>query len=325
MTGDTSFPETVRSAIELAGRAPSIHNSQPWQFDLQADRIDLYANYDRWLPATDADRRDVMVSCGAVLHHLRLALGAARIGTVTHRVPTLAGPDLLASVELGTGARTVDDAALVSAIERRRTDRRPFKRWPIPDDSLRKLTDRAAAEGAVLRVVEDTGPRDALVAAFAEAQDTQADVSGYGDELARWTKGAGTGEGIPESNLLRTPAASVDTARGFPPGALEAPVADAPEEATLFVLGTASDDRLSQLRAGEALSAVLLEATRLGFASCPLSQPLEVGHTRVVLRDSVLGGTLSPQIVIRVGWPGSEAPLPPTPRRPVDDTIGLSE
>ena len=69
-----------------------------------------------------------------------------------------------------------------------------------------------------------------------------------------------------------------------------------------MVLGTASDDRLSQLRAGEALSAVLLQAAQMGLASCPLSQPLEVGSTRRLLA-TVLGGTLSPQLVLRLGFP----------------------
>jgi hypothetical protein len=69
------------------------------------------------------------------------------------------------------------------------------------------------------------------------------------------------------------------------------------------VLGTASVDTLSQLPAGEALSAVLLQATPMGLASCPLSQPLEVGSTRRFLRDEILGGTLSPQLVLRLGFP----------------------
>ncbi|MCU1662063.1 MAG: nitroreductase [Pseudonocardia sp.] len=95
-----------------------------------------------------------------------------------------------------------------------------------------------------------------------------------------------------------------------------------PDGAVLLVLGTASDDPLSQLRAGEALSAVLLHATEVGLAtSCPLSQPLEVGTSRVVLRAEVLDGTVSPQLVMRVGWAPIVPPLRPTPRRPIDDTI----
>jgi hypothetical protein len=86
------------------------------------------------------------------------------------------------------------------------------------------------------------------------------------------------------------------------------------------VLGTASDDTLSQLRAGEALSAVTLHATSVGLASCPLSQVLEIDATRRSLRDDVLGGAMSPQVVLRLGW-APPVPLPATPRRRVRDVI----
>ena len=93
----------------------------------------------------------------------------------------------------------------------------------------------------------------------------------------------------------------------------------------LAVLGTASDDTLSQLRAGEALSSVLLTATTLGLASCPLSQPLEIGSTRLMLRDIVLEGTLSPQLVLRLGWPPVKRSLPATPRRSSADTATVEQ
>jgi hypothetical protein len=66
---------------------------------------------------------------------------------------------------------------------------------------------------------------------------------------------------------------------------------------------------------------VLLHATELGLATCPLSQPLEVGTSRLILQDEVLGGSATPQLVLRVGWAPAGPPLPPTPRRPIDDSI----
>ena len=93
----------------------------------------------------------------------------------------------------------------------------------------------------------------------------------------------------------------------------------------LTVLGTASDDALSRLRAGEALSAVLLTATAHGLASCPLSQPLEISSARIMLRDDVLGGTLSPQLVLRLGWAPAGPSLPATPRRSFADTATVDQ
>ena len=34
MIRDDVEPRTLRSAVELAGRAPSIHNSQPWHWTI---------------------------------------------------------------------------------------------------------------------------------------------------------------------------------------------------------------------------------------------------------------------------------------------------
>jgi hypothetical protein len=40
-----------------------------------------------------------------------------------------------------------------------------------------------------------------------------------------------------------------------------------------------------------------------------------------VLRDDVLDGAISPQLVLRVGFPTSAAPLPATPRRPIANIL----
>ena len=90
----------------------------------------------------------------------------------------------------------------------------------------------------------------------------------------------------------------------------------------LAVLGTAGDGPLDQLRAGEAASAVLLTATAGGLASDPISQPLEVPELRAELRRRLLDEAFEPQLLLRLGWaPISASPVPPTGRRPVDDTI----
>lgn len=77
-----------------------------------------------------------------------------------------------------------------------------------------------------------------------------------------------------------------------------------------------------QLRTGQGLSAALLTATRLGLATDPISQPLEVADTRAGLRERLLGGRPEPRLLLRLGWaPISAHPVPPTGRRPVDQTI----
>ena len=64
---------TIRTALALAGRAPSVHNTQPWLWHLGPGSVHLVADDGRRLAATDPDGRDLLVSCGAALHHLRTA------------------------------------------------------------------------------------------------------------------------------------------------------------------------------------------------------------------------------------------------------------
>lgn len=324
---------TVRTALELAGHAPSVHNTQPWRWQLGDAAIHLYADTARWLPATDPDGRDLLVSCGAWLHHLRMALAASDIGVTVDRLPDPDDVDLLAVVALRPGADGNDRALAseqVAAIGVRQSDRRRFGEWPVPPAFLAQLVDCAADQGAVLRAVTEPLDRQTLSIAILTAEVEHADTFGYEAELRTWTGlGEGAGPyraGVPAASIPAPGSRAGSPMRRFaggdlvhaadPPDAADPGVAGGPSDAaTVLVLGTSSDDRLSHLRAGEAVSAVLLRATTLGLGSSVLSEPLEVAGTRELVRDEVLGGTLSPQLVLRIGWPPATGPVPPRTAR----------
>ena len=69
----------LAEAVEHALRAPSVHNTQPWRWRIDdADGVvELYADRNRHLSATDPDGRDLLISCGAALDHLVVALAHA--------------------------------------------------------------------------------------------------------------------------------------------------------------------------------------------------------------------------------------------------------
>ena len=81
-----TFPdhETVRAAMALATRAPSVHNTQPWRWRIGAHSMHLYAEQSLHLAHTDPDGRDLLISCGAALHHAAVALYA--LGDVEPRI-----------------------------------------------------------------------------------------------------------------------------------------------------------------------------------------------------------------------------------------------
>ncbi|HEX8868100.1 MAG TPA: NAD(P)H nitroreductase, partial [Lentzea sp.] len=291
--------------------------------------LHLYADRTRGLPAIDPLGADLIISCGAALHHLRVGLAALGWRTVVHRLPNPAQPDHLAAIEFEAREPNEANVALAAAIPRRRTDRRAYSSWTVPTGIISQLVTAARAEGVEAQEVLGRA-RDELLMAIATAAAAQEADPAYRAEIREWSGVyPGASAGVPAANI---PAGSRQYGnlqmREFTPGALLQTnrLLINQDAGSLVVLSTSSDDDLSRLRAGEATSAVLLEATSAGLASCPLSQPLEVVETKDLVRDHVLGGSTCPQLVIRVGWAGFNAdPLPATPRRPVVDVLTPQE
>lgn len=309
MTTNEPDRATLRAAVALATHAPSVHNTQPWRWSIDGGSVHLHADRDRRLPATDPDGRDLLISCGAALHHLRVALAAAGWAAVVHRLPDPARPDQLAVVRTRPHQPGERDLALAAAIRRRRTDRRRMSDLPVPPDQVEALARLARHEGASGTVITDPAARFHLAGAIAQAA-----VVGSGDpvhtaETAPW---GGTG-GPPAGQPRAVRRGTLTAGRSYG------------QRTEYLVVATPGDDTFARLRAGEAASAVLLGATDLGLATCPLSRPLEIADTRRVIRDDVLGGTAVPQLVVRLGWaPPGAAALPRAPRRDPDEVIGVA-
>ena len=322
MTTGTGFDERLLDdALVRAVRAPSVHNSQPWHWRVRAHGVDLWTDATRRLPRTDPDGRDQVMSCGAALHHLLVALADAGQGARVHRLPDPARPHHLATVEPAPlGAGDVD-AGLVAAIDRRRTDRRPFRAWPVPPELTGELAEVADRYGVGLAVVTDPRTRRRLYRAIEEAARAQEADPGYVAELAAWSgRPPGARDGVPADRAPSPgPVPGRMPMRSFPGAAPPVAVGGEPESAALLLLSTAVDTPLAWLTVGELTSAVLLTATRQGLAGSPLTQPLEVGGTRTFVRGHVTGGA-HPQMLLRLGWPSGN-PLPPTPRRPVREVV----
>jgi hypothetical protein len=79
--------DVITGALELAVRAPSLHNSQPWRWVAGGGVLELFADPTRIGRSTDSTGREVLISCGALLDHLRVAMAAARLGGAHRPVP----------------------------------------------------------------------------------------------------------------------------------------------------------------------------------------------------------------------------------------------
>ena len=209
--------EIVRYVVARAVWAPSVHNTQPWRFTADGGpQVSLHADDSRRLAAADPDGREMMISCGAALFNIRLALRSLGYIPETHVLPDPALPTLVAQVSWRERAAADEfERRLAGHVLTRRTHRGAFDPEPLPPDTLAALRTAATREGAALRIVADDGRRAALAAAVQTAEHQLRHDGERLRELARWTPAPGSAscDGVPATSY---PARAERTQPYFP-------------------------------------------------------------------------------------------------------------
>ena len=315
---------TIVDAVTIACRAPSLHNSQPWRWVATESTIELYADPDRTIRAADSTGREALISCGAVLDHFRVAMAAAGWATTVRRLPEPSDPRHIASIEFSPAPEvSAEHRRRADAILLRRTDRLPLN---APDDE--EFDDILGSPSEHVTVQIDTvaeDQRDLLAETSHLAEALRLYDTEYHSELRWWTSDFVADGGIPRSALVSAAESDrVGVGRMFP-------VTSQPERrdhvavdrAGIVVLCTADDTAESVLRCGEALSALLLDATATGMATCTVTHITEIPEGRDVVAAAISTAGI-PQVLVRVGRaPALDAAPPPTPRRPVSEVLEI--
>lgn len=317
--------DKVDYLISTASRAPSVHNTQPWRFYVSRYVIELYADPRRKL-RLDPIGREMIISCGAALFGLRLAIRSLGYVPQVELLPE--PPRLLARVRLGAEAPITDEEQrMLQALPHRHTHRGPFDARPLPYGLLAGLQRDAFAEGATLALVEPGLGYQRLadiVAAASRRQDLDPVARA---EIRRWARTADSTarDGIParaypgrafpewaEGQRGRLRQRDFDQSRGA--GTLS--VVGPPAAATA-VLVTGADKPADWLRAGQALHRMLAHAAdRWVFASL-YTQPMEAVAIRDLIRSRLdLPGF--PQMLLQFG-PARTTQA--TARRPPEELI----
>lgn len=285
---------SAAQVVELACRAPSVHNTQPWAWRIEEQgdgyRVELWADRTRQLDVADPSGRNLVLSCGAALHHARVAATSLGFVPVVDRQPDPARPDLLAVVDLTRSGRASTVSGELHVLLARRTDRRRFTSWPVEEEHLRALTRGLARDGVQAVPLVGVGDRVRSGLLVERAASVQARDERYAAEERRWSD-------RPRTSTL----AAADR---------------------LVAVCSEDDGPAAWLVAGEVLSELWLRAAHDGLSVVPISQVVEVEETRRLLHHEVLGGLVHPQLLLRLGWQElSRSDLPATPRRPLAEVL----
>ena len=171
--------------VDAAVLAANPHNSQPWLFRLEENRIELHADRTRKLEAIDPDERELMLGLGCGLENLLLAAEVRGYQANVMLFPNGSGDDLVASIELESAEPSPNP--LYDMIPKRRTNRSRYSDKPIPDDDLVALSELAEADpGLRLQLYTEENERKPVGDLIVRACEIQAYDAAQHAETASW-------------------------------------------------------------------------------------------------------------------------------------------
>lgn len=296
---DRACPEWAPYLVAHAALAPSGGNAQPWRFYAEPSRLWLTVDQERARNLLSVARRPVYLAMGAALENLHVAAAAHGWKVQTEMFPRRGDRDVVAALSLASGRApaTAEEQALIDALPRRCTNRKPGTGEPLALADARRLDMAAAGRGAQLELVQDPAAVAALAALVGEADRVRCLCAPLHREMIgelRWSaeQAAARCDGIDVATmelsdaelaglrLIARPDVAAflraeDRGRALASGHGRALIGSSSAVGLLSVPG---DDPAGWVTAGRAMQRVWLEATRMGLAMQPIGTVLYMLH-----------------------------------------------
>jgi nitroreductase len=314
---DGSEADRLAFLVRYAVLAPSTRNTQPWRFHIEPPAVEVFLDDSRWQRAGDPHQREMYISIGCAIENLTIAAAHFGYRTALDCLVACGQEGLAARIRCLAGevpAPSVGDPRF-DAMTRRHTNHGPYDGRPLGAADREAITGVAVDPGLRIDWLEGDEERDAIDALVMRADALLFANPAYRDELASLI-GSGT---------FGTPWLIAMAARFAVTHLLSADrVARADHKAVMSspeigVISAHENSRPSQIRVGQVLERLYLEATLRGLSLQPVSQIVEVDETRLVLRELLPERNWHPMQPFRIGY--AKAPRTHTPRLPLEDVL----
>lgn len=341
----SAFPESgsIESQIEFLLRyailAPSSYNTQPWEFSIDGDTVEIGVAEDRWLSVADRDKRELHISLGCALENLCIA--GERFGfdyQAQYRVSRSLDSSILVTLDPDSDVRTSRPDGLFERLTDRCTTRKLFADRPLETGVVDRLQDCLVSPDVNLHLIEnpeipgsfegfskgidkkihlhDVGPTiESLRDLQASTDERLLADRDYREELAQWVGNGALGGWWPKRAVEQY----VMTRYDFSEREGQANAERIDSTPVIAVLATDSDDATRRVRAGQVFERMALVAADDGVAVHPLSQTLERPDTRHRVGNLLELDEYTPQHLFRLGY--VEGDSSHTPRLPVDAVL----
>jgi len=318
---ETQFPtsgslaDRLRFLLRYAVLAPSSHNTQPWRFRLDGNRIDLFMDEARWLKVCDDDQRELHISVGCCWENLLVAADHFGIGYQIQYLPDSMQPLHAATAEFKDMAGTERDRRLFQMIPVRHTNHKPYDGRSIPDDVLEQLAGCATEPNILVQLTSDHSIKQKVDELVVRADALEFADPAFREELGYWI-----GQGVFGTSWLMSKIGQLavthinlgtSTAKKDSAVLLSSPV--------LGLISSLDNRRDTQIQVGQVYQRLSLLAASYGIWCQPMSQIVQVEETKREVAQLQPDPQRFPQLPFRLGF--AEPEKQRTPRRSLAEVL----
>ncbi len=316
----TDFKEIIRYAT----MAPSGHNTQPWLFSIDENRITIYPDYRKRLPVVDSDDHALFISLGCALENLLIA--AKHFGFRTNIVYDL-NEEGSEAIHVDLKSSDSSDNTLFDAIPKRQATRNTYDGQPIPENDLEALHRASEQESVRFKIFTEAADIERLTELVKEGNRLQFNNKAFVNELISWIR-------FNKSAAERTRDGLYGASMGAPSvpqwlGQLFMKFASAEKEAqkcekaiqssaALMLFIAENNNKQSWIHVGQSFERVALTATQCNIRHAHLNMPCEEPSLGKELQNYLGLQNEQPLLLLRIGYAD---PMPGSFRKPVDDVL----
>jgi nitroreductase len=311
-----------RGLVRYATLAASSHNTQPWKFKLEPNRIVILPDLSRRCPAVDPDDHHLYASLGCAAENILVA--APAFGLKGHYSYDASA----SSVQIDFEDTPPFRSSLFEAILKRQCSRIEYDGSSLSVEQIRQLEEAARGNGVSVLLITDSEQKEQIARYVAEGNTAQFSDAAWAKELRSWIRFSAKEAVLNADGLYGPVMGNPDVPRwlgmlfmrfGFSAKRQNRKdIRNIRSSAALAVLFSEADDKAHWVEAGRCYERLALQAAALGLRTACINQPVEVSTLRAEFGRYLGIGDRRPDLMVRIG---RCAETPRSLRRPVEQVL----